>query len=210
MHTSRTFSAALLVSAALPLALEAQQVAPAAARVAPATPASMSVPFKPGPVIQSFIGFHNNYGGWLKAAFDSMPASMYGYKPTAVQLSVGYIAQHLENANYIICAYFSGQTYTMTAKDSLADTVKAQWPKDTLVARLKASFAYCDDALTRVPDTGLADSIAIKGVTPPRSVPRSRFLILYIADLADHYSQIANYMRLNNMVPPSALPRPSR
>ena len=29
-------------------------------------------------------------------------------------------------------------------------------------------------------------------------------------DLADHYSQLANYMRLNGMVPPSALPRPGR
>jgi hypothetical protein len=25
--------------------------------------------------------------------------------------------------------------------------------------------------------------------------------------MADHYSQIANYMRLNNMIPPTALPR---
>jgi hypothetical protein len=29
-------------------------------------------------------------------------------------------------------------------------------------------------------------------------------------DMADHYSQIANYMRLNNLIPPTALPRPSR
>jgi hypothetical protein len=29
-------------------------------------------------------------------------------------------------------------------------------------------------------------------------------------DLADHYSQLANYMRLNNILPPSALPRPGR
>jgi hypothetical protein len=26
-------------------------------------------------------------------------------------------------------------------------------------------------------------------------------------DLADHYSQLANYMRLNNIIPPTALPR---
>jgi len=26
--------------------------------------------------------------------------------------------------------------------------------------------------------------------------------------MADHYSQLANYMRLNNMLPPTALPRP--
>jgi hypothetical protein len=27
-------------------------------------------------------------------------------------------------------------------------------------------------------------------------------------DMQDHYSQIANYMRLNNILPPTALPRP--
>jgi hypothetical protein len=29
-------------------------------------------------------------------------------------------------------------------------------------------------------------------------------------DVEDHYSQLANYMRLNNILPPSALPRPGR
>jgi hypothetical protein len=29
-------------------------------------------------------------------------------------------------------------------------------------------------------------------------------------DMADHYSQLANYMRLNNIIPPTALPRPPR
>jgi len=26
--------------------------------------------------------------------------------------------------------------------------------------------------------------------------------------MVDHYSQLANYMRLNNILPPTALPRP--
>jgi hypothetical protein len=35
-------------------------------------------------------------------------------------------------------------------------------------------------------------------------------VFLHALDLADHYSQIANYMRLNGILPPSALPRPGR
>jgi hypothetical protein len=34
-------------------------------------------------------------------------------------------------------------------------------------------------------------------------------LLGHAMDLQDHYSQIANYMRLNGMLPPSALPRPA-
>ena len=33
---------------------------------------------------------------------------------------------------------------------------------------------------------------------------------LHVIDMADHYSQLANYMRLNGMLPPTALPRPPR
>jgi hypothetical protein len=36
------------------------------------------------------------------------------------------------------------------------------------------------------------------------------YLLGHAMDLADHYSQIANYMRANGMLPPSALPRPGR
>jgi hypothetical protein len=36
------------------------------------------------------------------------------------------------------------------------------------------------------------------------------FLLGHAMDLQDHYSQIANYMRLLGMLPPSALPRPGR
>src|SRR5437867_3703825 len=111
------------------------------------------------PMVQTFRSFGTQYGGWLSAAFDSIPASKYSYKPTPVQLTIGHIAQHLESANYLLCAHLSGQTRAMTAKDSLADTVKSKWPKDTLVARLKASFAYCDAALAKVNDASLAEQI---------------------------------------------------
>ena len=90
------------------------------------------------PIVASFKLAHTRYGGWLAQAFDSIPASKYNYKPTPVQMSVGNVAEHLESANYQLCALMNGDTRTMTAKDSLADSVKALWPKDTLTARLKA------------------------------------------------------------------------
>jgi hypothetical protein len=149
------------------------------------------------PFTQSFKGSATQYVRWLTAAFDSIPASKYGYKPTPMQQTIGYIAQHLENANYQLCG-FGATKPTFTSKDSLADTVKAKWPKDTLVARLKASFVFCDNAIATLgpPAAG-------------RMSPRARFVLVYVTDLVDHWSQIANYMRLNGMIPPSALPRPS-
>jgi len=42
----------------------------------------------------------------LAQAFDSIPESKFGYKPTAAQLTIGYIAQHLASDNYFFCNNF--------------------------------------------------------------------------------------------------------
>ncbi len=153
----------------------------------------------PGPsredVNWAFSNFEDIFGGRLVAAFDSIPAAKYDYKPTPSQQTIGYIAQHLEGANYGLCEQFGGLKHASTAKDSLPANVKAGWPKDTLVARLKASLAFCDTALARM--------------GPLESVATASYLLSFETDLAEHYSQLSVYMRLLNIVPPSALkPQP--
>ena len=189
----KRLSLAIVAALLLPVTLSAQE---------PASPRAAN------PITDSFRGF-GYFGSWLVAAFDSIPASRYDFKPTPPQQSVGYIAQHLEDANYQLCARFSGVARPMTAKDSLADTVKARWPKDTLVARLRTSLEFCKTVYERVNDANLGDEVAVGPPGSGRTTTRARDLILFLTDLADHYSQIANYMRLMGMVPPSALPRPN-
>ncbi len=163
-------------------------------------------PSAPGTVIVSSLRrFGNQYAGWLTTAFDSVPAAKYGYKPTPAQMSIGQIAAHLEEANYSICGRMSGMMHPMTARDSAADTVKMNWPKDTLVARLKASFEFCKTAWDGMTDAKLVDSMP--GFAPGRKIVRSTLAVVFVTDLVDHYSQMANYMRLNGMIPPSSYPR---
>lgn len=64
-------------------------------------------PNAPDPITRSFRGC-SYYGGWLLAAFASIPAASHDFRPTPVQQSVGYIAQHLESADYALCSRFSG------------------------------------------------------------------------------------------------------
>src|SRR6267378_5807374 len=61
----------------------------------------------PDGVMLVFERFADVYGSRLVAAFDSIPAGRYDYRPTPAQQSVGYIAQHLESANYALCERFS-------------------------------------------------------------------------------------------------------
>jgi hypothetical protein len=156
---------------------------------------SASTPAPTGVMLQ-FMRFADVFGSRLVAAFDSIPAARYDYRPTPVQQSIGYIAQHLEAANYGLCERLGRSKHATTAKDSLPDSVKARWPKDTLVARLQASLLFCDSAMALV---GTLDSPAVASL-----------LLAFETDLAEHYSQLSSYMRLLGMVPPSALPPPTR
>jgi len=147
-------------------------------------------------VVMSFKFFAVQYGARLVAAFDSIPASKYSFRPTPAQQSIGFIAQHLEAANYGLCERLGVARGNRSPQDAAPDTVKAAWPKDTLVTRLRASLAFCDSAVSKLIDSQLNQPIAYG---PPgsnlKAVP-SRTLLGFVTDLAEHYSQLASYMRL--------------
>jgi hypothetical protein len=185
-----------ILALALPACLVAQQPSGAA----PANP--VTTVFR-----TRTLGLQRN----IAQAFDSIPESKFSYKPTPAQLSIGYIAQHLVSDNYFFCNNFGAMKGTQSASDTTtADSVKAKWPKDTLVTKLKASLKFCEDAFAQLDDAKLADQITMTFGGQSRNAPRASMVLGHALDLADHYSQLANYMRLNNILPPSALPRPPR
>jgi hypothetical protein len=185
-----------ILTLALPLSVAAQQP--------PAGP-------QPNPITTSFKNRTLGLQRVVMQAFDSIPESKYSYKPTPAQLTIGYIAQHVASDNYFFCSNFGTMKPTVPAKDSAtADSVKATWPKDSLVAKLKASMTFCENAIGQLDDAKLAEQITLTFNGQSRQVGRVGMVLGHALDLADHYSQLANYMRLNNLVPPTALPRPGR
>jgi hypothetical protein len=186
--------------AILALALPATLVAQQPSGVPPANP--ITTVFR-----NRTMGLQRN----IAQAFDSIPEAKFGYKPTPAQLSIGYIAQHLASDNYFFCNNFGAMKATRSAKDTAtADSVKARWPKDSLVAKLKESLTFCENAFAQLDDAKLADPITLTFGGQSRSSPRASMVLGHALDLADHYSQLANYMRLNNILPPTALPRTGR
>lgn len=139
------------------------------------------------------------YAKNLVSAFELMPADKYGFKPTPAQLSFGFVAHHLAQANYALCGAFGGMTGPTLPKRDGSE------PKDSLVSTLKDSFAFCDQAMATVNDGNLADSVQMFRTTRPRAAA----VLGYVVDLVDHYSQLAIYMRLNGELPPTARNRSS-
>jgi hypothetical protein len=189
----KIFHAALL-TLALPLSLAAQQP-PAGPPVNPVTTVFRT----------RTMALQRN----LAQAFDSIPESKFSYRPTPAQLTIGYIAQHLASDNYLFCNNFGAMKATRPAADTTtADSVKATWSKDILVAKLKDSFTFCETAFAQLDDTKLGDQVSMTFNGNTRNVTRAGMVLGHALDMADHYSQLANYMRLNNILPPTALPRP--
>jgi uncharacterized damage-inducible protein DinB len=188
---------AALIALALPLTLAAQQ------------PSTGQAPANP--ITTAFRGRTIPLQNTIAQAFDSIPESKFGYKPTPAQLTIGYIAQHLASDNYLFCNLFGDKKANIPEKDtSTPDSVKAKWPKDTLVAKLRASFAFCEEAFAQLDDAKLAEMATMTMRGQQRSVSRASMVLGHAMDMQDHYSQLANYMRLNGILPPTALPRPGR
>jgi len=147
------------------------------------------------PVADAFRAMSQRHSRNLIAAVEEFPADKYGYKPTAAQMTVGEIVKHLAEGNDFFCSKISG--IAAPKRDSVAATD----PKEKLVARLKETFQYCDSALAKLDDSKLGEQMSLFG---PRPYSRAAAILITSDDWADHYSQLANYLRLNGMLPPTA------
>ena len=182
---SRIFVATLAV-AIIPQLAAAQDSA--AVRAQAATPVT-------NPVATAFRADAQNVGKNLMAAADDMPADRYGFKPTAAQMSFADIMAHLAQGNDFLCGKIGGMTAPTRTK------LAAKADKAALVARLKETFAFCDQALANLDDSKLGEQMQLFG---PRQRTRAETMFITTGDWADHYSQVAIYMRLNGLLPPTA------
>jgi len=149
------------------------------------------------PLADAFRSNAKDVGKNIMAAADVMPADKYGYKPTAPQMTWGAIVAHLAQGNDILCGAIGGM------KAPARSTIAATDSKDVLVARLRETFQFCDRALASLDDSKLSEELPMFG---GRKMSRAAVELLTTGDWADHYSQMANYLRLNNLLPPTAKP----
>ena len=174
------------------VALAAEPVLMAQA-ASPALPAEAAA----NPVVWSAKMLYQRDAKNMIAAAEEMPESKYSYHPTPDQWTFGKLVAHVAQSNGGLCGALSGTTAPAAAH--VSDTAS----KADLVAGLKASFDFCGPVLDGLTDAKLAGTVSLFH----RTMPRSMALMLLPVDLADHYSQMAGYLRLNGMLPPSAQPR---
>ena len=86
-----------------------------------------------------------------------------------------------------------------------ASRVGAGASKEQLVARLRETFRFCETALSKVNDSRLGGMVPYFSI----EVSQAAAMVAVAEEWAGHYSQIAVYLRLNGLLPPTARPKPA-
>jgi hypothetical protein len=166
------------------IALAACSLAVAGAARDPTTPVSDAVRSAAARAEKNFI-----------AAAEDMPAGKYGFKPTAAQMTFGEVIAHMSGGNDALCSSIGG---VPAPKRS---AVSAGAPKEKLVARLRETFQFCESTLARVNDSRLGEKVPYFG---DQEISRAQVMVAAAEEWAGHYSQLAVYLRLNGLRPPTA------
>jgi DinB superfamily len=135
----------------------------------------------------------------LLASAEEMPADKYGFKPTAAQMSFGNVIAHLAEGNDYLCSKVGGVDSPKRSE------VTEAAPKEKLVARLRETFQFCHSVLAKVNDSKLSGKVPFFGNS---EVSRAEAMFALAEDWAGHYSQLAVYLRLNGLLPPTAKRKP--
>jgi hypothetical protein len=182
----------LIVYAALAVA---QSTTPAAKT--PAMAAPMQGPTK-DPVATSLRLLLPRSQNNTVGAIEAMPADKFSYKPTPEQITFVHLIVHIIGSNNFLCAKVADVPAPKIDEPKETDS------KEQLVAAVKASFAFCTDALSKMDDSKLGDSVELFG---GRQFPRAMGALGLASGWADHYAAAAMYLRLNGILPPSAQPK---
>jgi DinB superfamily len=129
------------------------------------------------------------------AAAEEMPADKYGFKPTPAQMSFGDVIGHMSAGNDALCSSIGGVVPPQRS------AVPAGAPKEKLVSRLRETFQFCESALAKVNDSSLGEKVPYFG---DREVSRAKVMVAAAEEWAGHYSQLAVYLRLSGLLPPTA------
>jgi len=145
------------------------------------------------PIVTTVRAMEGRFAKNLTGAADLMPAAKYNYRPTPEQITFAHLIMHTAESNNLLCGAVSGEK---------APEVKLgeDDSKETLSKALKDSFSYCEQVLAKADDSTLGQAVTIHD----QPGTRGSALLRLVAGWSDHYSAAAMYLRLNNLLPPSA------
>jgi DinB superfamily len=163
--------------------------------------AQVAPPNEPRTVSQVVDFWVTNTEPLIVPAADAMPEAKYSFAPSNGEFSgVRTFAEqvkHLAAANYQLAAATLGQEPPAgTDHETAPDSVKT---KAQIMDYLEGSFTSLHRAAATINENNMDDPIPSKG-------NRTRLLLLIdaVVHSSNHYGQMVEYLRMNNIVPPAS------
>jgi uncharacterized damage-inducible protein DinB len=146
-------------------------------------------------VSTSLKGLHGITAGNLMKTAELLDNKMYMFRPTEEVRSAGQILAHVANAQFMFCSVAAGQENPSKVNFEETATAKAD-----IIAALKSSLEYCGGVYDGMTDEAGAEMKDLFGM----QMAANAVLALNSAHNYEHYGNLATYMRINGIVPPSS------
>ena len=141
-------------------------------------------------------------------AAEAMPEDKYNFSPESLKIpasdykgvrSFGEQVKHIAASNYLIWSPITGEKAPETANEGKGpDNMKS---KAEIVKFLKDSFAFGHKAAATINEKNLVEPVPSGG---GRQTTRLFLSTFAAAHAFDHYGQMAEYLRMNGIVPPAS------
>ena len=154
-------------------------------------------PIAPGESLNTMMG---QFSSEFIDAADAMPADKYDFAPSSPGdfkgvRTFGEQVRHVAQANYF---FFKGWGIAGEIDPKTLDSLKT---KDELMKALRDSFKFASDAISSI--TTQNAFTALKGPEKYKAT-RASMAALAMAHSMDHYGQLAEYLRMNGIIPPAS------
>ena len=146
------------------------------------------------PISASNGKMYTMLSGVLVAAAEKMPEENYSFKPTPEVRSFGQLVGHLADSQYYFCGLAAGEN------NPGGGVEKGKTGKAELIAALKEAVAYCSKAYATMTDAKGGESVKLMN----QDFARLTVLSANTAHNYEHYGNMATYMRLKGIVPPTS------
>jgi uncharacterized damage-inducible protein DinB len=155
---------------------------------------------------KSFDAMLSSFEEEMMPLAKAMPAEKYDFAPSAAIFATsqateykgvrtfGAMIQHIAAANYFYASGFSGIRPDADVKARADGKLKT---KDEIVAALAASFVFTHKAIATLTTQNAFESV--RGMSTRASLAGG-----VVAHGFDHYGQLAEYLRMNGIVPPAS------
>ena len=159
---------------------------------------------QPKTVAQVLDASVSSVEGEFVPAAEAMPEDKYSFAPTAGEFkgvrTFAAQVKHVAAVNYLVASAILGEKPPVdTGGENGPDSIKS---KADIVKFLKDSFAYAHKAVASINDKNAVESI--KGPFGDEPATRLGLAAVFSWHSFDHYGQMAEYLRMNGIIPPAS------